>query len=152
MQVDQPTSCLFCRIALGQLKAHEVHASANVIAFLDLHPIRTGHVLVIPRRHFDYFDAIAPDIAHEVLDVGQRLARALRSLTGVERVGFMFTGVDVAHAHAHVVPLVEPTDITSRQYIVENQVTFRSAPRAAEDDLGRTAIALRAHLDQQRRR
>jgi len=150
MHVDQPTTCLFCRIARGELNAHEVHASDNVLAFLDLHPIRTGHVLVIPRKHFDYFDAIPPDIAHEVLDVGQRLAPALRALTGVERVAFLFTGVDIPHAHAHLVPLVEPTDITSRRYVVEEHVTFQGAPRADDAELGRTAMAIRSHLDQHR--
>jgi histidine triad (HIT) family protein len=152
MHPDQTTNCPFCRIALGQLKAHEVHASENVMAFLDLHPIRRGHVLIIPRKHFDYFDAIPPDIAHEVMDLGQRLAPALRSLTGVERVAFLFTGGDVPHAHAHLVPLVEATDITSRQYIVEERVTFQSAPPADPGELSRTAVAIRSHLDQHLRR
>jgi histidine triad (HIT) family protein len=70
----------------------------------------------------------------------------LRERSKVERVAFMFTGTDIAHAHAHVLPMVEPTDVTSRRYIVEEQVTFRSAPRAADGELAATAAALKAAL------
>jgi histidine triad (HIT) family protein len=61
----------------------------------------------------------------------------------------MFTGTDIAHAHAHVLPLVEPTDITSRRYIAEEHLTFRSTPRAPDDELAATAAALRAALADQ---
>jgi histidine triad (HIT) family protein len=53
----------------------------------------------------------------------------------VRRIAFAFTGGDVDHAHAHVFPIVEKTDITSRRYVVEQQVTFREAPRMHDDDL-----------------
>jgi histidine triad (HIT) family protein len=63
----------------------------------------------------------------------------LRKLYAVQRVAFLFTGADIAHAHAHVVPMVETTDITSPQYIAERPLTFREAPRADEIDLARVA-------------
>ena len=78
--------------------------------------------------------------------VAQRLAPALRTSFGVERVGLFFTGVDIAHAHAHVVPMVEPTDITSRQYIAERDLTFRSAPLANPRELDEAAELIRTAL------
>src|SRR5690349_10552577 len=117
MNVDE---CLFCRIAANQVHAHIVYASATVVAFLDIHPIRPGHVQVIPREHFAYFDSLPASVASEILAVGQRLAPVLRKQWNVERVAFLFTGGDIAHAH--VLPLVEPTDITSRQYIEQEQL------------------------------
>jgi histidine triad (HIT) family protein len=69
----------------------------------------------------------------------------------VERVGLFFTGVDIAHAHAHVVPMVEPTDITSRQYIVEPTVTFRPAPLAPAAELDAAAEMIRSALTGARR-
>jgi len=119
---------------------------SGVVAFLDVHPIRRGHVLVVPREHFPYYDDIRPAVAAEVMRVAQRLAPALRTSFGVERVGLFFTGVDIAHAHAHVVPMVEPTDITSRQYIAERDLTFRSAPLANPRELDEAAELIRTAL------
>ena len=144
--MSSSSECLFCRIANGAVPAHVVHESPRLVAFLDIHPIRDGHVQVIPRQHFAYFDALPSAVAHEIFDFGQRLAPVLRQKWGVERVAFLFTGTDIAHAHAHVLPMVEPTDITSRRYIAEEQVTFRSAPRAPDHELAATAAALRAAL------
>ena len=139
-------TCLFCRIANGRVPSHVVYESDQVLAFLDINQIRTGHVQLIPRQHFPYFDAIPTEIATEILTVGQKLAPVLRRLFAVERVAFLFTGVDIAHAHAHVVPLVEATDITSRQYIVEASLTFQNAPRVSESQLAVTADAIRSGL------
>jgi histidine triad (HIT) family protein len=65
---------------------------------------------------------------------------------GVERVAFLFAGDDIPHAHAHVVPMHEKTDITSRRYIAEEQLTFREASRAADGELRDTAARLAAAL------
>jgi len=140
------TECLFCGIAAGTVHAHRVYESASVVAFLDIHPIRSGHVQVIPRAHFPYFDALPAELAHEIFSVAQRLAPVLRKHCGVERVAFLFTGTDIAHAHAHVLPLVEASDITSRQYIVEEQVTFRSTPRVPDSELAAVAAVVKAGL------
>lgn len=139
-------ACLFCRIAKGEVPAHLVDESENVVAFLDIHPIRKGHVLVVPREHFPYYDDIRPEVANEVMGIAQRLAPALRASLGVQRVGLFFTGVDIAHAHAHVVPMIEPTDITSRQYIAEPTLTFRPAPLATTADLVDAAASIRSAL------
>jgi len=143
--VSQP-DCLFCRIARNEVPARLVHESKAVIAFLDIRPIRSGHVLVVPREHFAYYDDLRPDVANEVMSVAQRLAPVLRERFEVTRVGLFFTGVDIAHAHAHVVPMVEPTDITSRQYFAEQTLTFRPAPLAPAAELDAAAELIRSAL------
>ena len=123
-----------------------VYESEQVMAFLDINPIRLGHIQVIPLKHFNYFDDLPPAVAAEILDVGQRLARALKIACKVPRVAFLFTGGDIPHAHAHVVPMVEFDDITSWRYIVEETVTYSDAPRAAEGDLTSCAAQIRGAL------
>ena len=140
------SDCLFCKIANGIIPAHLVYESPRVVAFLDIQPIRAGHALIVPREHYPSFDALPVELAQEIFRLGQRLAPPMRERWQVERVAFMFTGTDIAHAHAHVLPLVEPTDITSRRYIAEEQLTFRSTPRAPDGELAATAAALRAAL------
>ena len=116
------------------------------MAFLDLHPIRPGHVQIIPRSHHPYFDDLPTETVARIVHVGQRMAKVMKQVYGIDRVAFLFTGGDVAHAHAHVVPMHEKTDITSRRCIVEDSLTFRSTPRASAQELSETAALLSAAL------
>lgn len=127
--------CLFCAITAGKIPAQIVCESENLVAFLDIQPVREGHTLIVPRAHHAYFDEMPAELAGEIVAMGQRIARAQKALYGVERVGFLFTGVDVPHVHGHVVPMHETTDLTSRRYIAEEELTFRPTPRAAPEDL-----------------
>lgn len=138
--------CLFCRIARGEIPAHEVYRNDRLVAFLDIGPIREGHVQIIPRDHYETFDELPAEISAEIMAFGQRLAKIQKQMYQVKRVAFMFTGGDVSHAHAHVVPLVEKTDITSRRYIVEPELTFQALPNPGDDALRATAAALASRL------
>jgi histidine triad (HIT) family protein len=142
----QQNDCLFCCIARGEVEAHKIYESDDVLAFLDIHPIRMGHVQIIPRRHFAYYDDLPADIASEIMRVGQLLAPILREKFQVRRVAFLFTGGDIPHAHAHVVPMVGEDDITSSQYIVEKNITFKCTPRAADAELSEVAFYLSGKL------
>lgn len=138
--------CLFCRIARGEIPAHEIYRNDRLVAFLDIGPIRDGHVLIITCDHYETFDDLPPEIISEITALGQRLAKIQKQLYQVNRVGFMFTGGDVAHAHAHVVPLVDKHDITSQHYIVETKLTYRTPPRPDDALLRETAAALASRL------
>jgi histidine triad (HIT) family protein len=108
--------CIFCEIACRRLPAVTVYEDPEILAFLDHSPIRRGHTQIIPRQHFDTFEQLPAALAGRILSLGQRLALRLKELYEVERVAFAFTGGDVAHAHAHVVPIHEKGDITSTRY------------------------------------
>lgn len=115
------TDCLFCRIARKDAPAVFLHEDADLVAFLDIGPIREGHTQIIPKQHYDTFEVLPRAVAARMVDLGQQLGRRMKDVFGVQRVAFLFTGGDVPHAHAHVVPLHEKTDITSAQYIVATQ-------------------------------
>jgi histidine triad (HIT) family protein len=138
--------CLFCRIASGEIDAHVVHDDARILASLDRGPIRPGHTQIVPKQHFAYFDDAPADIVTAIVLLGQSFARAMKRLYGVPRVAFLFSGGDVAHVHAHVIPMHERTDVTSRRYIIENTVTFRSMLPAPDSELAQTAAELRRAL------
>lgn len=138
--------CIFCRIAGGEIPSVRILEDDRIVAFLDIHPIREGHALILPRRHYDFFEAMPEELAAHILASGQKLARALKKIYGVARVGFMFSGTDVAHAHAHVVPMVEGTDLTSRRYIAEDKLTFRPPEMIASAELQKVADKLRPML------
>lgn len=138
--------CLFCAIGDRELEASIVYEDEAIVAFLDIHPIRPGHTQIIPRKHYACFDELPPQLAGHILSTGQRLARVLKGTCGVDRVGFLFTGGDIPHAHAHLVPLVAKDDITSRRYIVEERITYSDTPRVPDADLRENARRLRALL------
>jgi len=147
METRMSDDCLFCRIARHEIPAHVVHEDDELLAFLDLHPVRPGHVLIIPRAHHDYFEDLPADLAARSLALGQRLARGMKRLYGVPRVAFAYTGIHVAHAHAHVIPMHDPQDITSTQYIEQRELTFVMPPQADAAELAHTARALREIAD-----
>lgn len=142
-------SCLFCRIAQGEIPAHVVHEDNDTLAFLDIHPVRQGHVLIIPKQHYPYFEDIPPSQANHILALGQTLARAMKALYQVERVGFVFTGIHVAHAHAHIIPMHELQDVTSTQYIAQQNLEFIMPPQPPAEQLVATAEQLRQALNNQ---
>ncbi|MEQ8584611.1 MAG: HIT domain-containing protein [Thalassobaculaceae bacterium] len=141
-------NCLFCRIARGDVPAHEVFRDDHVVAFLDTGPIRPGHLQIIPVDHYPYFDDLPSDLAARIVGLGQRLAKAQKSCLAVERVALLFTGGDVAHAHAHLVPMFEATDITSRCYIEQSDLTFRSLPNPGKAALTDMASLLTTALSE----
>lgn len=131
--------CLFCRIARGELPAHVVHEDDEVMAFLDLHPIRPGHTLIIPRAHHVWFEDVPSPLAGLVMECSQMLARRMKRLYGVERVAMFFTGIHVPHAHAHVVPMHEVHDVTSQAYLAEGLGSFSAPPMLPEAEMAAIA-------------
>ena len=120
--------CSFCHIARGSLSAVILYEDIDVIAFLDLGPIRPGHTQIIPRVHIATFELLPTPLVTKIVALGQQLASRMKIIYHVDRVAFMFTGGDVPHAHAHVIPMHEKTDVTSARYIASpDSVSWSSA-------------------------
>lgn len=136
-------ACLFCRIAAGELPAHKVHEDDAILAFLDLHPIRPGHALVIPKAHHVWFEDLPVDLATRITTCAQALARGMKRLYGVERVSLFYTGIHVAHAHAHVVPMRHVHDVSSQAYLAGGPDTFTAPPQLPAGEMAAIAEALR---------
>lgn len=109
--------CHFCKLANDYPDEHIIYECTDLLVFLSFDPIRDAHALIVTKEHFDYFDDLPKSISHKIMDLGQRIAKAQKKIYPVERVGFVYTGGDIAHVHAHVIPLFEKTDITSLKYI-----------------------------------
>lgn len=101
---------MFCQIAAKKIPAEILYEDDLLVASLDLRPIREGHLQLIPRKHHAYFDDLPAETANRIMQLGQRFSKTLERVYPIERVAFLFTGGDIAHAHAHVVSMVEGTD------------------------------------------
>ena len=136
------SNCLFCRIAAQQIPAHVVYQDDAVMAFLDIHPARVGHVLIIPREHFPYFEEIAPEQMTRMTLLAQQIARAQKQLFNVARVGMAITGVHVAHAHIHLIPMQTPNDILFLTLVEQQDLTVALPAQADALELAQTATRI----------
>lgn len=137
--------CPFCAIAAQPSLAVTLYEDPDVVAFLDRGAIRPGHTQIIARQHVPTFETLAPRILNKIAGLGQQLARRMKDVYQVDRVAFLFTGGDVAHVHAHVVPMHAKTDITSARYITAPEhVTWGDAHLRLDRD---SLLAARAELD-----
>ena len=90
--------CLFCRIARGEIACHAVYEDDAILAFLDIHPIRPAHTLIIPRQHYPWFEELPTALATDITTLAQRLAREMKAIYPVERVAMFYAGLHVNHA------------------------------------------------------
>jgi histidine triad (HIT) family protein len=143
-------SCAFCAIRDGRDRASIVYEDEQLLAFMDIRPVRRGQLLVVPRQHIDEFADLPDDLATAVFLAGQRLARVIRGVFAPKRVGLIVHGFGVAHAHLVVVPLEHAWDITAAQFAVieDTRVVFRweAVPLADRQDLDAIATTLREQL------
>jgi histidine triad (HIT) family protein len=108
--MNQPVDCVFCKILSGELPVSMVHRDGLCSAFMDVQPVNTGHVLVVPNRHAPYLADLNEDEGAQMFRVAQRVSAALRR-SGVKCEGvncFLadgeVAGQEVFHVHLHVFP------------------------------------------------
>jgi histidine triad (HIT) family protein len=126
---------IFTRIIEREISAHILREDDNFLAFLDVRPIREGHTLVIPKAEIpDVFDLPEAALAG-LLPFARPVARAIQEVTGATRIGMAVIGLEVPHAHIHLVPIDGLHDLD-----------FRRARPAADEELAATADRIRAAL------
>lgn len=108
---DLSSSCVFCRILNGQLPGSFVYQDELVAAFMDIHPVNPGHLLIVPRRHESAFAHVPFGVAGRMFQVAQKLRMAMDHTSGLRIEGANIflsdgeaAGQEVPHAHLHVVP------------------------------------------------
>lgn len=95
---------IFTKIIKGEIPAEKVYEDATVLAFLDIHPIQPGHVLVIPKKQIDHFDQLDDETYSHLFLVVKQVAKRIKEIIKPERVCIRVEGFDVPHAHVHVYP------------------------------------------------
>ncbi len=108
---------IFSRIVAGEIPSYKVAEDDRFYAFLDINPIREGHTLVIPKREEDYlFDLTDEEIA-EMMVFTKKVAAAIKKAFPCRKVGMAVLGLEVPHAHIHLVPLQTEGDLDFRNKI-----------------------------------
>lgn len=105
---------IFARIASGEIPSYKVAEDDRHFAFLDINPMARGHVLVIPRREVDYLFDLTPEEYGALMEFARKVALKIRRAIPCKRVGVAVLGMEVPHAHIHLVPLQTEADMDFR--------------------------------------
>jgi len=102
---------IFTKIVNGEIPCHKIAENDKFLAFLDIMPLATGHTLVIPKKEVDYIFDVNIDVYAELWAFAKYVAKAVGEAIPCKRVGVAVIGLEVPHAHIHLVPLNKVSDI-----------------------------------------
>ena len=102
---------IFTRIINGEIPCHKVAEDDQFIAFLDINPLKPGHTLVVPKLEIDSFFDLPMDVLAGMLPFAQRVAQKIAKAMPCDRVGVSVIGLEVPHAHMHLIPIDRMSDM-----------------------------------------
>ena len=102
---------IFSRIIAGEIPCYKVAESSDFYAFLDIRPLAKGHVLVVPKIETDYLFDLDDKTLGDMMIFSKRVAKAMKKAIRCKRIGVTVIGLEVPHAHIHLVPITKESDI-----------------------------------------
>lgn len=102
---------IFSRIASGEIPCYKIAENEHFLAFLDINPLTKGHTLVIPKREVDYIFDLSEDELAALMVFARKVALAIGKVIPCKRIGVAVIGLEVPHAHVHLVPINGVYDI-----------------------------------------
>ena len=102
---------IFSRIVAGEIPCHKVAEDEEFFAFLDINPVAKGHALVIPKQETDYIFDLEDPLLGRMMAFAKRVARAQEAVIPCKRVGVAVMGLEVPHAHIHLIPITKESDM-----------------------------------------
>jgi len=102
---------IFARIASGEIPSYKIAEDERFFAFLDINPLAKGHTLVIPKQEIDYLFDMDEEMYKDLWQFAMKVAKAIKKVVPCIKVGVAVIGLEVPHAHIHLVPLNRMDDI-----------------------------------------
>ncbi|CAN5880120.1 HIT family protein [soil metagenome] len=127
---------IFTKIVKGHIPAHKVAEDDRFLAFLDVNPLVTGHTLVVPKEQVDYIFDLEEDQLADLHRFSQKVAQALKKAIPCNRIGVAVIGLEVPHAHIHLIPINSMSDMNFAN----------PKMRLSQEALEETARKIREHL------
>ncbi|MCS6795240.1 MAG: HIT family protein [Raineya sp.] len=123
---------IFSRIVAGEIPCHKIAESENYLAFLDIFPVAKGHTLVIPKKEIDYIFDLDDDTLAGLHVFAKKVALAIQKAVPCERIGVAVVGLEVPHAHVHLIPINSMADMN-----------FANKRAASQEELAQVAESIR---------
>ena len=102
---------IFAKIAAGEIPSFKIGETKNCFAFLDINPLTEGHVLVIPKNETDYLFDVEDGVYNELMEFAKKVAKAIPHAVTCKRIGVAVVGLEVPHAHIHLIPINSVSDM-----------------------------------------
>ena len=126
---------IFSRIVAGEIPAHKIAETNDFLAFLDVMPTTMGHTLVIPKKEVDYLFNLDDELYTGLMAFAKKVAPAIEKAVPCKRIGVAVIGLEVPHAHVHLIPLNSMEDMNFNQKI-----------KPTHDELAQMAAKIKSFL------
>jgi len=126
---------IFTKILAGEIPAHKILENDRYLAFLDIRPVNPGHTLVIPKQEVDYIFDMEDDLLKGLMIFAKKVAKGIKKVIPCKKVGIMVAGIEVPHAHIHLIPIQNVNDLS-----------FARAKAMPPEELASIAAKIRANL------
>jgi histidine triad (HIT) family protein len=127
---------IFSRIIAGEIPCHKIAESADFFSFLDIRPISKGHTLVVPKREVDYLFDVSDDELQRMMLFAKQVAKGIDQATGCIRTGIIVQGLEVPHAHIHLVPI----------YTEHQTLAFGNPVDVSSEDMAAIATSIASNI------
>ncbi len=126
---------IFTKIVNGEIPCHKIAETDDFLAFLDVFPCAKGHTLVIPKKEVDYIFDLEDELYIDLMAFAKQIEPAIRKVIPCKRVGVAVIGLEVPHAHVHLIPMNSMSDMN-----------FNSKLKLTDEELAETAKKIREHI------
>ena len=127
---------IFSKILSGEVPCHKIAENSDFLAFLDLRPVNRGHTLVIPKKEIDYIFDLDSNLLAGIMPFAKKVADAIKKTVPCKKIGVMVAGLEVPHAHIHLIPILGSV----------HELAFANAKAADNTELAALAEQIRKNL------
>jgi len=127
---------IFSKIIAGEIPSYKVAEDDRFYAFLDINPMSKGHTLVIPKQEVDYIFDLDDTTLKDMTAFAKKVAKAIEKAVSCKRVGMMVIGLEVPHAHIHLIPINKEADmILSNPRVKMEQSEFEETAKKIRENI-----------------
>ena len=127
---------IFSRIVKGEIPCYKIAEDERFFAFMDINPVAVGHTLVIPKREDDYIFNLEDDEIAAMMVFAKKVAKAIEKAVPCKRIGMAVIGLEVPHAHIHLIPISQEGDMDfKKEHVHMSEEEFREVQRRIVENL-----------------
>ena len=115
---------IFSRIVKGEIPCYKIAEDDRFFAFMDINPVAKGHTLVIPKREDDYIFNLEDDEIGAMMVFAKKVAKAIEKAVPCKRIGVAVIGLEVPHAHIHLIPITQESDMDFKKHVKMSEEEF----------------------------
>ena len=127
---------IFSRIVKGEIPCYKIAEDERFFAFMDINPVAVGHTLVIPKREDDYIFNLEDDEIAAMMVFAKKVAKAIEKAVPCKRIGVAVIGLEVPHAHIHLIPISQESDMDfKKEHVHMSEEEFREVQKRIVENL-----------------